>query len=579
MNADSFRIIERVFHAAQKVPPEARDAFLTSELPDAPDLRHEVENLLAASERGSTFLETSLLAGPVDKPPRTDALVGRQIGPYRLIRELGHGGMGTVYEAEQRWPHRRVALKVVHTGGGDARWSGHEPRILGRLNHPFVASIYDADQTEDGLSYFVMELIEGERLDDYVKQHDLPRRERLVLFCKICEAIQHAHMKSVIHLDLKPSNILVLPPKDPTCQELQVKVVDFGVAAITGSDTTHGTRIGTTGAMVGTLAYMSPEQRRGERESCDVRSDVYSLGVILFKLMTGDLPYPVEDLPLPEAWRVFAEQQPRRPRAIDPSVPPDVETIIRTATAEEPARRYQSVSELAGDVRLYLTDRPITARPPSTWYEWTKFAQRNKGLVATLAAVLLGLATTTIGTYSGLLRARAAEEHARAQAEATKRLTEFILGEDTGADRAEDDGQPASPPILPRIPLEVLRTTAAQLLAQGRAEEAEAEYGRLVAIAKLVLPRRNWYAAKLQSEHGECLIRLGRYAQAELPLLSSYEGLRSSYGPEHPQTLEAMRRLVQLYDAWGRPAQSAEWTAQLYKASVGAGSDTPEVPP
>jgi serine/threonine protein kinase len=578
MNADSFRIIERVFHAAQKVPPEARDAFLTSELPDAPDLRHEVENLLAASERGSTFLETSLLAGPVDKPPRTDALVGRQIGPYRLIRELGHGGMGTVYEAEQRWPHRRVALKVVHTGGGDARWSGHEPRILGRLNHPFVASIYDADQTEDGLSYFVMELIEGERLDDYVKQHDLPRRERLVLFCKICEAIQHAHMKSVIHLDLKPSNILVLPPKDPTCQELQVKVVDFGVAAITGSDTTHGTRIGTTGAMVGTLAYMSPEQRRGERESCDVRSDVYSLGVILFKLMTGDLPYPVEDLPLPER----GASSPSSSRdARGPSIP-----ACRGCRDHHPHGDGRGAGPAlperigAGGRRAALPDGPPDHRPSAQHLvrmDEVRAAEQGARRHASGRP-----ARPRDHDHRDVQRpaARPRRGGARpAQAEATKRLTEFILGEDTGADRAEDDGQPASPPILPRIPLEVLRTTAAQLLAQGRAEEAEAEYARLVAIAKLVLPRRNWYAAKLQSEHGECLIRLGRYAQAELPLLSSYEGLRSSYGPEHPQTLEAMRRLVQLYDAWGRPAQSAEWTAQLYKASVGAGSDTPQDPP
>ncbi len=564
MNTQDFQKIERVFHAALKLAPDERTPFVNAELPDEPALQHEVGELLAAAQRGSAFMETSLLDGPFE-PPDIDALVGREIGPYRLVRVLGRGGMGTVYEAEQKWPHRRVALKVIHGAPGAdlARWSGHEPKILGRLNHPFVASIYDADRTEDGLSYFVMELIDGQRLDEYVQQYEVPRRERLLLYCKICEAIQHAHMKSVIHLDLKPSNILVIPPKDPTCQELQVKVVDFGVAAITGSDTTHTTRLGATGGMVGTLAYMSPEQRRGERETCDVRSDVYSLGVVLFKLMTGDLPYPIEGVPPHEAWRILAEQSPRRPRALDPSVPVDVETIIRTATAEEATRRYQSVSELAGDVRLYLTDRPITARRPSKLYEWSKFAQRNKGLVGVVLALLLGLTSTTIGTYAGLVRAREAEKHMREVADTNKKLTAELVGDDI------------SSTVYRRNLLDILRAAAQQMIRDGRLEDAEAEYVRLVRTAKLLLPRPNWYLANLYGEHGECLMKLGRYAQSELPLLTSYEDLQSLYGDEQSVTLDAIRRLVQLYQAWGKPGQAAEWAGRLLTASTVTGDSTP----
>jgi serine/threonine protein kinase len=559
MNAGEFQRVERVFHAALKLDPAERPPFIAAELPDALALQHEVGELLLAAERGSTFLESSLLSGPFE-PPDIDSLVGREIGPYRLIRVLGRGGMGTVYEAEQKWPHRRVALKVIHgsPGADGARWSGHEPRVLGRLNHPFVASIYDADRTEDGLSYFVMELIDGQRLDDYIQEHDVPRRERLLLFCKVCEAIQHAHMKSVVHLDLKPSNILVLEPKDPTCQELQVKVVDFGVAAITGSDTTHTTRLGATGGMLGTLAYMSPEQRRGERDACDVRSDVYSLGVVLFKLMTGELPYPIEGVPPHEAWRILAEQAPRRPRALDASVPVDVETIIRTATAEEASRRYQSVSELAGDVRLYLTDRPITARRPSKLYEWSKFAQRNKGLVGVVLTLLLGLASTTIGTYAGLVRARVAEGHFREVAETNKSLTELLVGQPD-----------ASPPVYSRNILEPARLAAQQMIQEGRLEEAEAEYIRLIKITKVVLPRPNWYLARLYSEHAECLVKLGRFSQAELPLLTSYEDLNSLYGDEHTATVDVIGRLVQLYQAWGKPSEAAEWRARLLNASRG----------
>jgi serine/threonine protein kinase len=571
VNAQDFQRIERVFHAALKLDPAQRSPFITAELPDDPALQQEVGELLAAAQRGSAFMETSLLAGPFE-PPDIDALVGREIGPYRLMRVLGRGGMGTVYEAEQKWPHRRVALKVIHgaPGADAARWSGHEPKILGRLNHPFVASIYDADRTEDGLSYFVMELIDGQRLDEYVQSHDVPRRERLRLFCKICEAIQHAHMKSVVHLDLKPSNILVLAPHDPTCQELQVKVVDFGVAAITGSDTTHTTRLGATGGMVGTLAYMSPEQRRGEREACDVRSDVYSLGVILFKLMTGELPYPVEGVPPHEAWRILAEQAPRRPRALDPSVPVDVETIIRTATADEATRRYQSVSELAGDIRLYLTDRPITARRPSKLYEWSKFAQRNKGLVGVVLALLLGLASTTIGTYAGLVRAREAELHMGEVANANKKLTALLVGDDPSSVR--DD---TSATVYRRNLLDGIRTNVQQMIRDGHLEEAEAEYVPLISATRILLPRPNWFLARLYGEHGECLMKLGRFARSELPLLTSYEDLQTLYGDEHSYTIEAIQRLIQLYNAWGKPGQAAEWERRLLAASGVTGKSAP----
>jgi serine/threonine protein kinase len=559
MNAEHFQRIERVFHAALKLESAARRELIAAEMPDDLALQKEVEDLVVAAEQGASFLETSLLAAP-PRPRPTSSELPRMIGPYRVIRELGRGGMGIVYEAEQSLPRRRVALKLVDSGPGSelasARLLGHEPRILGRLNHPSVATIYDADYTADGQSYFVMELIEGERLDRYVQKHNIPRRERLKLFCKVCDAIQYAHTKSVIHLDLKPSNILVLAPKDPKTQEPQIKVVDFGVAAITGSDTTHTTRPSDTGGVQGTLAYMSPEQRRGEQDLVDGRSDVYALGVILFKLMTDELPYPVEGLPIPEAWRILAEQPPRRPRSVDPSIPRDVETIIRTAAADEPARRYQSVAELAGDVRRYLTDLPITARQPSKFYEWAKFAKRNKGLVGTLAAVLVGLITTSVGTYAGLLRAREAEERARVEANARRELTELLMA-----------GEETQSAVLRRFPLEVLRSAAQQMLNQGRVEEAEQEYARLVEISKRVFQERNWYVAKLQGEWGECLIQLGRYAQAELPLLASYEGLKASYGQEHALTIEAINRLIRLYDVWGKPGQATEWRSRALHAS------------
>ncbi len=550
MNAERFAQIERIFQQAMDLEPGARADFIAREAGSDTALRAEVEGLVHAADSGPLLLDTSLLSSPPAPPAADGMLPRRYIGPYKLLREIGRGGMGTVYEAEQSMPQRRVALKVVHTGG-DGRGAQllHEPRILGRLNHPFVASIYDANETEDGLAYFVMELIEGQRLDEYIKEHALTRRERLALFCKICEAIQHAHMKSVIHLDLKPSNILVLPPQEAR-RELTIKVVDFGVAAVTGGDTTMPTAANTAGGMAGTLAYMSPEQRHGERDALDVRSDVYALGVILFKLMTGSLPYPVENVTFPEAWRILAQQQPLRPRAVDPSLPVDLETIIRTATAEEPARRYQSVAELVGDVQRFLSDLPITARRPTKWYEWAKFAQRNKGLLATVAALVVGLGATTVVTSTALVRAKRAEAEVRA-INASNEIINDLLATRSGAALEIRNG------------LEPRRALAERRLLHGNVAEAEADYAQLVRIARAFFGPKYWYVARLRGEHAACLQQLGRFEEAETQMLESYENLRQEHGQEHPLTIDALKRLIGLYAAWGKPAKVAEWSDRL----------------
>lgn len=579
MSAERFEIVERIFHAALKLEPAARPAFVRTEIPADAALRKQVESLLNAADHSTMFLETSMLDGPPESR-RVPALVpGRMIGPYRVIRELGRGGMGAVYEAEQSNPRRRVALKVVHGDGAGAKLSGHESRILGRLNHPYVANIFDAGSTADGLSYFVMELIEGERLDRFVEAQRLPRRGRLQLFCKICDAIQHAHMKSVIHLDLKPSNILVKPVGSGAGEELQVKVLDFGVSAISGSETTRTIRVGSAGEVQGTLAYMSPEQRRGDQDAADVRSDVYALGVILFKLMTGTLPYPMEGLSYHDAWRVIQEEQPRRPRVVDHGVPRDVDTIICTATADEPGRRYQSVAEFGGDVRRYLADQPIMARRPSKFYEWTKFAQRNKGLAATLLAILVGATTTTIGTATALNRARRAEAQLRVRLEREVMLSEFLTSfRDTGEEDGRgggDETDPRASAVQGRHLLELKRSEARRALEAGRIAEAEREYERLLEIAKVILEPDNWYIAVLQGDHGECLIAGQRYPRAEEELLASYHRFLAQRGLQHPRTVQAVKRLVQLYTAWQRWARVDEWTARLEEARSAPASSQP----
>ncbi|MEW6251206.1 MAG: serine/threonine-protein kinase [Planctomycetota bacterium] len=578
--ADSTRFaqIERVFHAALRLPTAERADYVRRALPEDQPGQAEVLELLTATEQATTFLETPLDVAAVGTVAPEDAgLPGRMVGPYRLIREIGRGGMGIVYEAEQAWPKRRVALKVVHGTPGDGNRFLHEPRVLGRLNHPYVATIYDASQTPEGVAYFVMELIEGQRLDEFAEKRNLPRRERLRLFCKVCEAIQHAHMKSVIHLDLKPSNILVLPPKNPKIDDVQVKVVDFGIAAITGSDTTVPTRLGATGALPGTLAYMSPEQRRGERDAIDVRTDVYALGVVLFKLMTGELPYPIENVTFAQAWQILSNGPPRRPRGVNPHLPPDIDTIIRAATAEEPARRYQSVAELAGDVHRYLSDLPIAARPPSKFYEWSKFARRNKELVGTLAALLLGLAGTTIGTSLGLARARAAEERWRDEASQNELLSNLFADVllDEFADRPAGSS-PGTSDLTPDVmrrrgalqALESWRRKAEQKVKTGQAQLAAEEYARLVKIGRLLAGSPgHWYLAQLLGEYGECLVLLRRYEEAQRWLQESYQIASETMGAHHVLTQTAAKRLAALYTAWSKPDLAGEWK-QRWRAIV-----------
>jgi serine/threonine protein kinase len=569
VNAEAFAAVERVFHAVLRLDPAAREGYIDQELKE-PELRQEVYRLLSATDQTSTFLDVPLLddAGSSSGGPG-ESVADRTIGPYRLIRELGRGGMGIVYEAEQAWPRRRVALKIVHGGGvgENHQHFWHEARVLGRLNHPSLAAIYGADQTPDGVAYFVMELIQGERLDQYVTKYKLGLREQLKLFCRICDAIQYAHMKSVIHLDLKPSNILVIPPI-ARGDEPQVKVVDFGIAAVTGSETTLPTRLGGTGALPGTLAYMSPEQRRGERDAIDVRTDTYALGVVLFKLTTGTLPYPIENVTFAQAWRILANEQPRRPRLLNKSLPPDIETIIQTAIAEEPARRYQSVAELAGDVRRYLADLPITARRPSTLYEWSKFARRNKGLVATLAAALLGLTATTIGTGYGLHKALMAEGKWRQEAAFNQYLIDMLLVEFAPDSSAETASR--TDPQERRRALEIKRDAArAKVQAQDYAG-ADAEYTRLVEIARRLFPPDApgaWYVPQLLGEHGECLMEMRRFADAEQRLLESHELALRQFGDDHPMTIAAVRRLVSLYMDWGKPAKASEWGDRMVKTS------------
>jgi tetratricopeptide (TPR) repeat protein len=403
-----------LFDQAADLSPPEQCALLDAACPDDPDLRAAVEKLLADDARvrtagdGTDFLQSPLLRQPPGPGPGvgaptpehaptlapTAAPAPPRIGRYCIVRLLGEGGMGTVYEAEQDNPRRAVALKVIRPGLVSPellRRFAREAQILGRLHHPGIAQVYDAGVAVGGQPYFAMELIAGVPLDRYANEHALDAPGRLELLARVCDAVQHAHESGVIHRDLKPSNILVEASGQP-------RVLDFGVARAADAGLTAGGGRTEAGQLIGTLSYMSPEQACGDPSALGPLSDVYALGVILYELLAHRLPYSLDGLPLHEAARVICEQEAARLGLLDGRLRGDVETIAAKALEKEPPRRYGSAAELAADIRRHLCHEPIRARPPSALYQLGKFVRRHKALVITtvafLAVLLVGGAMT-----------------------------------------------------------------------------------------------------------------------------------------------------------------------------------------
>jgi WD40 repeat protein/predicted Ser/Thr protein kinase len=355
-------------------------------------------------ETGAFDPDATRLTPASKSPPQAEAasytsdaklVVGATIGNYRILHLIGEGGMGAVYEAEQEQPRRTVALKVIKPGLASPellRRFEQESQALGRLQHPGIAQIYEAGTANTGFGpqpYFAMEFIRGDSLMDHVKKRQLNARERLQLIAKVADAVQHAHQRGLIHRDLKPGNILIDETGSP-------KILDFGVARVTDSDsqTTLQTDVG---QLVGTLAYMSPEQVLADPLELDTRSDVYSLGVILYELLSGQMPYPVTRN-LHETLQAIREKDPARLSTVDRIYRGDIETIVAKALEKDKSRRYGSAAELAADIGRYLKDEPIVARPPTAAYQLQKFARRYKALVGGIAAAFVFLVAGVVAS-------------------------------------------------------------------------------------------------------------------------------------------------------------------------------------
>lgn len=395
----SWRKLREIFAAAVELPDGERSGFLEREVGGDAALRKEVEALLAEHRGLGSFLE------PSDQDLDDELPADRRIASYTLISVLGRGGMGTVYLAEQDDPARKVALKVIASPRPSARSLRRfelEARILARLVHPGIAQIYATGTARLGdrlAPWIAMELVLGTNVLEHARARGLGTRERIDLFVRICEAVQHAHEKSVIHRDLKPENVLVDASGQP-------KVLDFGVARASDPELRLTTISSDARLLVGTLPYMSPEQVGGADEDVDTRSDVYSLGVLLYELLAGRLPHDLDRLNFPEALRVIAQDPPARLSTTDRRLRGDLETIAMKALEKDRDRRYATAGELAADLRRFLAEQPIRARPASTAYQLSKFARRNKALVAGVCAAFLALLAGTIGTTMGMVEAR-----------------------------------------------------------------------------------------------------------------------------------------------------------------------------
>jgi tetratricopeptide (TPR) repeat protein len=423
--------VKRVFAAVVDLGGAERAAALDEKcagLVGGAEVRARVEELLSRTEAGDGRLsvETGEVANAVLEAGRVGFFAlapGAHVARYEIVRLIGSGGMGSVYEASDPTLGRRVALKLMSglgSGGRSAlRRFEYESKVLASLSHAGIAQVYEAGawSAPDGRSipFFAMELVEGGRsLTRFADESKATLRARVELFAAVCEAVHHGHARGVIHRDLKPDNILV-------DAQGRVKVIDFGVARVLGGDETVRTR---AGDIIGSLRYMSPEQCAGE--TVDVRSDVYSLGVVLYELLTGKLPYACDETSVAGAIRTIREENAARPSEVLAALRGDLETIVLKALDKEPARRYQSSHEIGEEMRRWLAGEPILARPQTALYHVRMLVRRHKALVGAVVAVVAALAVGVVGTSIGLHRAREAEHRAVVQATRAKRTAEFL---------------------------------------------------------------------------------------------------------------------------------------------------------
>lgn len=611
------RRIHELMRQAFELEGPGRRALIETACAADPRLEKRRFRLLAAIDDSQSFLDRPALANPAPSSLEAPPPVPERIGNYRIVRAIGSGGMGTVYEAIQDQPRRTVALKIPHRRGAalpgglsngrakgfnappapsaDSRSAGlppesqfsqlplpsHESEVLARLRHPAIAQVYEAGSFRspkgDLWPYFAMEFVpDARRLTDYARDHGLGVRARLELFRQVCAAIQHGHRLGVIHRDLKPANILVGSDGQP-------KVIDFGVARSDVHTNEAGSSPGSAGPLVGTLNYISPEQFSGD-PAIDARTDVYSLGVVLFELLCGDLPHQLSGLPLGEAFRKLREDAPRRPRVFQPRLPDDLEAIVLKAIARDPDLRYASADALGSDVQRYLDGRPVEAWPPTAGYQLRKFVRRNRVLSGTLAAMAALLLTGSLVT--GRLawvaqRARIAAEQRESELETVTEFQESLLrdidvagmGDRLKASLAESVAASAPPdenPTAGQSTVELLdaltaRVNYSSLAIRFLRENLLERYARSIEGQFADQPLIK--ARLLQRLAGTCNT-LGLYADAEPSLREALRIRRAELGEDDADTLLTLHSLGSLLSTLGRPEEAVPLLTDAHRRRV-----------
>ena len=557
MTPERWAEVGRLFDAAQALPPDGRHAFLEGECKGDAELESEVASLLASLSEAGAFLDRPAPEAALSADPRPRG----NVGPYALLEEIGHGGMGIVYRAVRRDQgfERFVAVKLVKRGMDTdfiLRRFERERKILAGLDHPHIARVLDGGSTDDGLPYFVMELIEGRSLLDDSRERALSVRERLALFRQVCGAVQYAHQRLVIHRDIKPSNILVTPDGVP-------KLLDFGLARVLTREEEERTE---TAFRILTPEYASPEQIRGEEITTS--SDVYSLGVVLYELLTGERPYRLKTRSPEEIADAVVNREPERPEA-KARLHRDLQALTLKTLRKEPARRYASVEQLSEDLGRHLDGLPVRARPDSVGYRAGKFVRRHKAGVAAAALVAVSLAGGLGIALSQMRVARSERDHARSETARAQQVSAFLRslfesssprrarGEkltaqdllDIGAARV--DRELAGQPDLQASMLAVLGSVYLDLELNAKAEP----------LLTRSLALREKLTGKESAETAESLALLGRLRQAQGDMQAFRElsersvRIRETTGP--PAALaEALTLLGGAQKRLGRPGEA-----------------------
>jgi len=600
MTPETYQRAKALFNEALERPVGERTAFLETLSGESTDVLEEVRRLLSLHhEKDDDFLEslmslTFTSAGfskstiAAESDPQT--LVGTTLGNYQIKDVLGTGGMGVVYRAEQEKPRRTVALKVIKLGAASAhmmRRFEHEAETLGRLQHPGIAQIYEAGMAETDAGpqpFFAMELVEGQSLTRFATAEHLTIHQRLDLIAAVCDAVHHAHQRGVIHRDLKPGNILVAPADTPTTTVTdrtgpttrqaavarlgaQPKVLDFGVARLV--DTEHLATMQTdAGQLVGTIPYMSPEQVGGDSKDLDIRSDVYALGVICYELLTGKLPYDVRGKTIVNAARVIAEEDPSRPSTSNRHLRGDIESILFKALEKDRGRRYSSAAEFANDIRRYLHHEPVMARPAGTVYHLSKFARRNRALVAGFTIAFIALTAgfvraqiaegtakrEAIAAREAEKEARAAEAAAQLEVDRSLAVQEFLVTLLQAPDPAKQGHDVRVVDVLdsadtlladrfegtPETRARMYEAVGAAYFGLGMFEKAKAEFNKALASINPELEDEQDYRLIIKRSIAMCHTNLGQMDESLALLKDVVEQRLAINGPEHEYTLNAM---------------------------------------